>query len=384
MVETKGSYFYFFPTYKQGKKILWDGMDNTGFKFLDHFPRQIVAKKNDTEMKIELTNGSVFQVIGTDNFDAIRGTNPVFCVFTEYAFQDPRAWDTVRPILDANGGTAIFNTTPNGENHAYDLFEKVKDDELWFTQLLTINDTGAVPLSAIEQARKEGVDEDTIQREYFCSFGASVQGAYYAPEIRAALADKRITNVPFDASTEVHTFWDLGMDDSTTIWFMQRIGRSFAFIDYYENSGEGISHYVDVLKEKQKEGYSYGKHYFPHDVEVRELGSGKSRKQTLVDMGVPASSIKVVPRISDVGQGIQAVRSLLHLCWFDEKKCRRGLNALKNYRKKYDEENKTFMKTALHDWSSHGSDAFRTFATGWRDEMNFPALKGIRSFDIYD
>lgn len=141
MLEQKGVYYYFFPTYSQGKKILWDGIDGSGFRFIDHFPPQIIDNKNNQEMKIKLINGSVFQVVGTDRFDSVRGTNPIGCVFSEYAYQNPQAWDVVRPILNENGGWAVFNTTPNGENHAFDLYQAAKDSPDWFCEILTVNDT---------------------------------------------------------------------------------------------------------------------------------------------------------------------------------------------------------------------------------------------------
>ena len=141
MFERVGSYYYFLPTYKQGKKILWDGMDRNGMRFLDHFPAQVVTKKNETELKLQVANGSIFQIVGTDNYDSIMGSNPVGCVFSEYALQNPAAWDFIRPILAENEGWAVFNFTPRGMNHGYELFQMAERNQDWFCELLTVDDT---------------------------------------------------------------------------------------------------------------------------------------------------------------------------------------------------------------------------------------------------
>ena len=150
------------------------------------------------------------------------------------------------------------------------------------------------------------------------------------------------------------------MDDSMTIWFCQQIGVNFRFIDYYENSGEGFTHYAQVL---QKKGYLYGRHYAPHDIAVRELGTGKSRFEVARNLGI---TFNIAPKL-EVDDGINAARSILRSCWFDVDKTHRGLNCLKNYRKEWDEKNKVFKTFPKHDWASHGADAFRTFAVGFRE-----------------
>lgn len=216
MFERVGVYFYLFPTYAQGKKIIWDGVDGDGFRFLSHFPPEIIESKNDTEMKVKTRNGSVFQIIGTDNYDSIMGTNPVGCVFSEYALQDPRAWDYIRPILRENGGWAVFNFTPRGKNHGNDLFEMARENPEWFCQRLTVDDTirpdGSPVLSRedMDKERAEGMDEELIRQEYYCSFDMGVQGAYFFKQIQTAEEDGRVTGVPYDSRLEVDTWWDLG------------------------------------------------------------------------------------------------------------------------------------------------------------------------------
>lgn len=365
MCEKVGAYYYFFPTYSQGKKALWEAIGKDGFKLLDHFPKQIVKRKNDTEMKIELINGSIFQVIGTDNIDSIVGTNPIGTVFSEYSLQDPRAWNYIRPILAENGGFAIFNFTPRGKNHGFILYEAAKNDPPWFVEVLTVNDTKAIPTEVLEQEKKEiirnnGGDDSLFFQEYHCSFELPVQGSYYTKQLRFLEAQGRMTDVPYDPMLDVDVFFDLGVGDSTALWFVQSHFNEVRCIDYHETSGEGLAYYKGVLMAK---GYRYGTFYMPHDVNVRELATGKSRKEMAEALGI--KPITVLPRLS-LEDGIEAARNLLPRCFFDKTKCERGIDALLSYHKEYDEANHTYKNHPKHDWSSHGADAFRYVAIGFK------------------
>jgi phage terminase large subunit len=377
MLVKKGTYYYFFPTYKQGKKILWNGMDREGFKFMDHIPKELRKRVDNQEMLVETVNGSIFQVIGTDNYDSIMGTNPIGCVFSEYSLQNPLVWDFIRPILAENGGWAIFNYTPRGENHGYDLYEIAKNNPKWFCQLLTVDDTKAIPDSVIEEERGSGMSEEMIQQEFYCSFTAGIQGAYYTDQIKKAEEEGRITNIPVEPAP-VHTFWDLGMNDATSIWFTQFIGKEIRIIDYLEESGESLEYYVKQLQEK---GYNYGTHYLPHDVEVRELGTGVSRLETFKSLGL--RDIQVVPQLG-IQEGINAVRTFFNKFWFDREKTSVGLRALKSYHKEYDEKRKTFKNHPHHDWSSNAADAIRYLAVSHLKAMNktdlFPNQSINKSF----
>lgn len=351
-----GIYYYFFPTYTQGKKIIWDGIDEDGFRFLDHIPPEIRdGEPNGTELKIHLKNGSIIQIIGTDKFDAIRGTNPVGCVFSEYAFQDPRAWDVVRPILRKNGGWAIFNTTPNGENHAFDMYMMAKDNPKWFTQILTVDDTGVVSAEDIEEERKAGMSEEMIQQEFYCSFEAGAVGSYYTRVINDAISDGRIGNFPYDPNYLVSTSWDVGVGDNTSIWFYQEIGGQLRFIDFYEYSGTGMQHYYDLINKKP---YQYKQHALPHDAEARIKNERADRVvDILSDLGL--QNIKVVPRTKNVMSDINLVRATFSEVCIDKTNCATGLRALKAYHKEYDHKRKTYKIKPDHDWSSHAADSFR-------------------------
>lgn len=352
-----GAYYYFFPSYNQGRKIIWDGADRDGFRFLGHVPDAVIEKIRNDEMKIRLRNGSLIQIVGSDNIDSIVGTNPIGCVFSEYSLQNPAGWDFVRPILSENGGWAIFNYTPRGHNHGYDLYSMAQKNPEWFCQLLTIKDTGAITEAMVQAERESGMNEELIEQEFYCSFDAAIPGAYYAIELRKARDDGRICRVPVEDYARVHTAWDLGMDDSTTIWFFQVVGREIHIVDYYEANGFGLRHYADYLNQK---GYLYGTHIAPHDIEVRELGTGTTRRATASALGI---DFVVAPKML-VEDGINSVRALMSRCWFDSERCGHGINALSSYRKDYDDKNRAFKLRPVHDWASHGADAMRVLATG--------------------
>jgi len=360
--EKVGAYYYIFPTYNQGKKILWNGADKEGIRFLNHFPQETISRTVGNEMFIEFKNGSTFQVVGSDNIDSIVGTNPLGVVFSEYSLQDPQVWDYIRPILAENGGWAIFNFTPRGENHAKDLLDyALTDPKNWFVSMLNVDDTKTMSLEVLEQERKEIIakngDDAIFQQEYYNSFTAAMQGSYYGKIIEQMEIDGKITAVPYEPNLLVDTWWDLGINDSMTIGFFQKHGLQWRMIDYIEGSGEGLKYYIDLLAEKK---YSYGKHYAPHDIVVKELGTGKSRLETAKSLGIkfetvtkPDGSLKSAVPMLSIDDGINAVRNKLITIWIDKEKCKRVIKALKDYHKDYDEVNKVYRNNPKHNWSSH-------------------------------
>lgn len=357
-----GTYFYLFPTYAQAKKAIWNGRDKEGFPFMGHFPPDLVASKNESDLLVKLNNGSIFQLIGSDNIDSIMSTNPIGCVFAEYSLQDPRAWDYIRPILRENDGWAIFDFTPRGRNHAFHLFEmaeklQAEGDPDWFCERLTVDDTGVISLAQINDERRTGLDEDIIQQEYYCSFSGSQQGNYYGQQMEQADKDGRISGVPYQPEAGVHTWWDLGMSDAMSVIFTQNVGREVHVIDYFETSGQGLP---DCARELQHKPYVYASHNAPHDIAVRELGTGKSRLETAASLGI---KFEIVPNIG-LQDGIDATRSFLARCWFDKVKTERLRDALSSYHKSWDEKRKCFSDAPYHDWASHAADSARYLAVG--------------------
>jgi phage terminase large subunit len=348
-----GTYYYIFPTYTQGKKALWDAIDADGFRVLDHCPAELTAKRNDSELKITLTNGSVIQVVGSDNVDSLVGTNPVGIVFSEYSLQSPLVWQFLQPILVENNGWALFNFTPRGANHAQDLYEAAREHpETWQTSLLTVDDTRVLSAQQLAEARA-GMSEEVFRQEFYCDFEAGNEGSYYGRLLATAKDEGRIGRVPVDPGLPVHTSWDLGVGDATAIWFFQVVGRERRHVDYYESSGEGLPHYIHHLQSKQ---YIYGRHFAPHDIEVREWGNGGvSRIETARQLGI---RFEVIPQHT-LEDGIEATRLLLPRCWFDSERCKDGIAALRAYHKAFDDKRQTWRDRPEHDWSSHAADAFR-------------------------
>jgi hypothetical protein len=316
-------------------------------------------------MSIRLTNGSFIQIIGTDAIINV-GINPVGCVFSEFSLQSPDAWNFTRPILRENGGWAVMNFTPRGKNHAYDLYEMASRDPDWFCQRLTIDDTyrddGTHIITAedIEKERAEGMSEHLIQQEYYVCFDKGIEGAFYAKLLNIAEMEGRVCPVPPDPHAPIDTFWDIGVGDSTTIIFAQRCGQEIHIVDCYENHGEGLAHYVNIVQQKASMyGWSYGGHYAPHDIQVREFTQGaRSRLMIAKELGIP---FQIVPNLPII-DGIEMVRGLFPRLWIDSVKCKRLVKALENYHKSYNEAMNVYSERPVHDWSSHWADAARYMA----------------------
>lgn len=355
-----GTYVFIGPYQNQVRRIIWDGMDGEGKKFIDAWPKELITRKNEAEMRIHLATGSVIQLLGADNPDKLVGINPVGIVFSEFSLCDPTSWKLTNPILAENGGWAIFNGTPRGQNHFYHMLNRAKSNPDWFASHLTAVDTKAISPEELKKAREELNNEALFQSEFMTSFNTPVDGAYYGEQISKLYKMGHILpDLSPDPALSVHTAWDLGMDDSTTIWLYQLFRKEVRVVGYYENSGEGLAHYVQFLNRWQAlRDVSFGRHYFPHDIKVRELGSGRSRIETLRSLGLKAEVVKKLP----LADGIEAVRQVLPMCWFAEKECSLGIEHLKSYRKEFDSMRNVFRKTPVHDRASHGADGFRTLA----------------------
>jgi hypothetical protein len=339
---------YIAPTYKQSKLIAWD--------YLKEYSRPIPnIKINESELRIDYPNGSRITLYGADNPDSLRGIALWGVVFDEYSQQPSNIFsEIVRPALADHQGYAIWIGTPKGKNEFYRLYEKAKKEESWLALHLSVDDTQIIPQSELEDAQKV-MTPDEFQQEFYCSFEAAIQGAYYADNISQARKDGRITAVPYDERLPVMTWWDLGMSDATAIGFFQQHGLQWRLFDCYENSGEGLAHYAKILKEKN---YNYSKHFAPHDIEVKELGSGQSRKEIAYSLGIP---FQVAPKLP-IQDGINAVRSRFSQLWIDETKCQRFLDCISQYRKEWDDKRGEFKKDPLHDWTSHFADMLRYWA----------------------
>lgn len=360
-----GRYAYIAPLYNQAKDIAWN--------YLKTYARPLLAASpNETELRVDLINGARIRLYGADNPDRLRGIYLDGVTMDEYGDMNPAIWtDVIRPALSDRKGWATFIGTPKGKNAFYDVMHGSKaltgavNDPEWYSLTLKASDTGLVDANELADARKQ-MGEDRYQQEYECSFDAAIQGAFWAEQLRRADEEGRIGKVPYDRAMRVHTAWDLGKSDSTAIWFVQAApGKERRLIDYYEASGAEFDHFARVLDEKK---YTYGTHYFPHDVGVNAIGMGRSRVDTLRGLGIEPTYDPNANAVS-VMDGINAVRLMLDATWIDAERCARGLEALKAYRREYDDKLKDWKMNPLHDWASHGADALRTFAVGYEEQV---------------
>ena len=364
-----GTYWHLLPTLNQGRKVIWNGIDGESRRMIDQaFPKELQESTNENEMTMKLKNGSIYQVVGSDNYDALVGTNPVAVAFSEWALSDPRAWDFVRPILAENDGFAAFNTTPRGKNHAYSLYKTAQKSDSWFTSIHTVNDTfredGRPVISAemIQMERDEGVAEEVIQQEYFCSWEGVNQGSIYGRYLQKYEATNQIKfEVPYQEEYPVYTAWDIGRRDASACWFYQRIGGEIHIVDYEEWTGLSAE---DVLYElKSKFEYAYGVASLPHDAKAKTFATKYTTQEQFIHSGLQTYIVKNISR----SQGIDAVRALIKNIYFNIGNLRvvKGLDRLSAYQYEWDEKKKVYTKEPLHDDSSHGSDAMRMLALSY-------------------
>lgn len=380
-MERVGAYYYLFPQLNQARRNIWEAIDREGKRFIDHFPQALIAKKpNDATMTITFKNGSLFQLLGADEFNSKMGANPVGIVLSEYSLQNPQAWELLRPILVENGGWAIFNYTPRGKNHGWELYANNLNNPKWFVQVCTVADTrrhdGSYVMSPedIEEERRSGMSDDLIEQEFYCSFEAAVPGAYFARQLKQALEQKRICDFAIDPALPVSTYWDLGLNDSTAIWFVQHFRHNeIRLVHYYENNNESLAHYANYLNEfAAKHNIVYGQHWWPHDGKVREFGTGEQPEPRDLQMRRLGYKVEIVERTKSKADAIEAARSLFARCWFHETNCKRGIAALTEFHKEYDEVNKVYKDYPHRNWAKHGSDAFLQLAQSYYDDRQQP------------
>lgn len=352
-----GTYWHMLPSLRQGRKVIWEAIDKSGRRVIDQAIPPEIRKKdpNHSDMKIELKNGSIIQIVGSDNYDSLVGSNPVHVTFSEWSLTRPSAWDYLRPILLENEGTASFIYTPRGKNHGWDLYQVAKKNPKWFCALMTIEDTKALPLDFLDEERNSGMPEERIQQEYYCDFTANMVGSYYGELLRAI--EDRGDYCEFNHEIdEVQTHWDIGFTDSTAIWFwrINKFTGEVEIIDCYEAHGLPVSHYIDVLYNRP---YRYTRHWLPHDANDSRFryATGMSIREQLMQTNLP---IAITPKLS-LEDGIQAARKTLQSKIKFHSRVKQGWAALENYHREYDEDTKTFAQRPEHDWSSHFADAFR-------------------------
>lgn len=384
--ERVGVYWHLLPQHNQARKAIWDAVNpRTGKRRIDEaFPHDLRETTRDQDMFIRFKCGSTWQVIGSDNSDALVGTPPIGVVYSEWALSDPQAWSIIRPIMAENDGWAMFITTPRGRNHAFRMFQMAEKSDDWFAERLTADETDVFTPETLAREKAEliserGADdgEAIYDQEYLTSWSAALPGAYYARTIDAIERKGHITKVPHNPNRQVHTAWDLGASDQTAIWFLQWTGAAWSVIDYLAGSGMGPGWYWSLMRgvnpndtsdlsHDHRKAYNYGEHLVPHDADHERMGIGvmeaTSIAGTMLTIGM--KNVRVVPRTKSVANDINECRKMLPICYFDSERCAIGLDALRSYRREWDEKHKVYRDKPLHDWCSNPADAYRTFAMG--------------------
>ena len=370
-----GTYWHCFPEQKQARKAIWNGVNgHTGKRrIFEAFPPQIIKRMQDDDMFIELINGATFQLIGSDRYDSTVGSGPKGIAYSEWGLSNPAACAYHSPMIRETKGFAAFITTPRGRNHAKTMYDRAqRTPETWFSQLLTINDTGALTQEEAEEALQEYTDlhgEDLgralYEQEYLCSFNAAILGAFYAREMLDVRNEGRITDIEAVPGRPVHTAWDIGVKDDTSIWWFQVVGAQILILDCYSSNGAGIDHYAEeCLSRYEQNGWTKGIDFVPHDAANRLFGL-PGAKTTIDQMVLFGLKPELAPNLSKQ-DGINASRQTLKRCVLHPKCEELGIAALEQYRREWDEDKKAFRANEVHDWTSHPADAFRYLAVSWR------------------
>lgn len=349
---------YIAPYRSQAKSVAWS--------YLKHYAQPITEDVNESELIVRLKyNGAEIRLFGADNPDSIRGLGFDGVLMDEYGDFKPSVFPTVvRPALSDKQGWGVFMGTPKGKNQFWDIHDMAQQNPAeWFSLVLPASKSGILPKGELDDARRQ-MTEDQYLQEYECSFDAAILGAFYGTEMRLLEEHGHITKVDYDPSLQCYTAWDIGHTDDTSIWWFQMNRGELRIIDFYSVSGSGVE---DVGKLVRDRGYHYEKHFLPHDAKAKTFSAnGKSTIEQLVPL-LGFGSLSIVPMLSKQ-DGIQAVRMTLPNCYFDAKKCKLGIEALKQYEREYDEDTKAFRAAPKHNWASNPADAFRYLALSWREE----------------
>lgn len=370
-MQTPGVYWHMLPTATQGRKVIWNGIDRHGRKVLDQaFPKQIRKKSLDQEMYIELINGSVIQIVGSDNYDSLVGANPVGVVFSEYAIANPAAWSYIRPMLAENGGWAVFISTPRGHNHFHRMFKNNQDAPNWFceqrdiTQTFREDGSPIISQEILEEERREGMDESLLQQEYYVSWEGGLQGAYFTDEVND-IRNNRLNHYANDPSQFALTAWDIGVRDKTAIGvFMAHPTTGHPILmDAYEDRNKGLPHYIKHVRQLP---YNFHWHFGPHDLHKHEFTNNTRIVDTAADLGI---NFEVLPR-SDLADGINTLRAFLNVLHVNENEnTLHVLDMLASYRREFDNKNNIFKDKPVHDFASDSADMMRYAAQSWDPDL---------------
>lgn len=372
-----GTYWHCFPEYAQARKAIWNGINgHTGKRRIDEaFPPEIRKRINDNDMFIETVWGSTWQLLGSDRYDATVGSGPVGIAYSEWALCNPAAWAYHKPMIEESNGTAAFITTPRGANHAKTMYERAKTNDNWYAELSSIADTGALSAEQLAESLAEyqdlyGIDLGLamFQQEYYCSFSGAMIGAYWGAEMFKADNEHRTDQfVPIDPNHPVHTAWDLGKAVNNPIWCFQVIAGQIYIVDFYRPDSDDLEQWCKWLDDK---GY-HGTDYVPWDIAQFVWGVKRNRSDILRDLGRKPSPVPLV----SVADGLSAGRETIKVARFhggDDERAERvllGMSGLKNYRREWDDELKTFRENPVKDWAEHIGSSFRYLGLAWKEAI---------------
>jgi hypothetical protein len=361
-------YAYIAPFYSQAKSVAW--------RYLERFSEPVMIKSNQSELWVELINGARIRLFGADNPDALRGNFLDGVVLDEMADMKPSVWgEIIRPLLADRLGWATFIGTPKGHNAFYDIYNEATKKPNWYVKVLRADQTNLLPQSELDDAQAS-MSDNQYEQEFLCSFEAAILGAFYGQEMRRITDMERITTVDYDPMFPCHTAWDLGFNDSTSIWWFQVVYGEIRVLDHHSSNGQAVPYYTGLLQQKEDEfGYKYGFHYLPHDARAKTMASGGKSIIEQFSAKIDIKHLKIVPNLS-LQDGIQATRLALTRCWFDNR-CEEGIECLRQYQREWDDDKKVFRDRPKHDWTSHSADAFRYLSIVWKDEDS-PILKDNR------
>ena len=352
-----GLYWHCLPTLRQAKRAVWDNITSDGQQLMrSTFPDEIVRKRNEVEMKVELVNGSVIQLVGADNYDALVGANPVHVTFSEFALTHPKAWDLVRPILRENGGSAAFISTPRGYNDFHRLLEYARQDNAWFHEVLDVVGSGVMTDADVAAEIKAGMPEELARQEFYCDFSAANVGSILGARIEQAQKDGRIhDDVLRDPhGPEPELILDIGYSDATAVWCIQRRPDGFAVLGYDEDTGLDAQEWITRFNRSNWSAESIGRVWLPHDARAKTFATGRSVQEQFKAAGY---RVQITPSISKTDQ-INAARTVMRKCQFNRTACAEGLRMLRDWQFKYDEARRTFSDKPDHNYASHCGDAF--------------------------
>ena len=361
-------YAYIAPFYSQAKSVAW--------RYLERFSEPVLSKANQSELWVELINGARIRLFGADNPDALRGNFLDGVVMDEMADMKPSVWgEIIRPLLADRLGWATFIGTPKGHNAFYDIYNEATKKPNWYVKVLRADQTNLLPQSELDDA-KATMSDNQYEQEFLCSFEAAILGAYYGQEMRRITDMERITTVDYDPMFPCHTAWDLGFNDSTSIWWFQVVYGEIRVLDHHSSNGQAVPYYTGLLQQKEDEfGYKYGTHWLPHDARAKTMASGGKSIIEQISAKIDIKHLKIVPNLS-IQDGIQATRLALTRTWFDNR-CEDLIECLRQYQREWDDDKKVFRDRPKHDWTSHSSDAMRYLSIVWKDEDS-PILKDTR------